>query len=482
VKLLSILIIGILINAGSLAQTRNATTPFIIQGSIINCSAKEIILKYKDENYSIVSDTARIDSTGSFFLKTYKLKIPQRINIDQAGLLIANLFIAPGYNLTIRGDASSFEMFSKTKSITGIGAKSNTYSKILDSIYASHKDSIPFFRLIKKDFILYINNAIKLNDSVAKTVFDAKWNPDVYAKYFKKLVVFENTITKLFFLTQHVNNNNYSYEESVSIVKENINTKIYNSIFKDEYLISDNYKKTISGEYLNYLVDLDFKKDSTLRRKKGYTLEVANTFKGKVREYVLYKLMSSGIEDASSFEKLTAYEELSKKYLSSLANSTYANEIDNKILNKKSALIKIQVGKPAPLFVLESSEGKQYSLSEFVGKVVYIDLWASWCGPCRAENPFMKKLYEKYADNEKVMFIGIAVWDKSKNWKEALKVDEPGWLQLIDKNDTIARDYFTSWIPRFIIIDKAGKIVNFDAPRPSSESEIEKLIEMEIAR
>jgi thiol-disulfide isomerase/thioredoxin len=142
----------------------------------------------------------------------------------------------------------------------------------------------------------------------------------------------------------------------------------------------------------------------------------------------------------------------------------------------------VQIGKPAPSFTLVSNLEKAYKLDDFKGKVVYIDLWASWCVPCREETPSFKALVEKYKSDHRVAFISIAVHDEINNWKKALQEDKPEWIQLLDKDEIIVKSYFANEIPRFILIDKKGNIVSFDAPRPSSGEEIEALLIKEIER
>jgi thiol-disulfide isomerase/thioredoxin len=139
-------------------------------------------------------------------------------------------------------------------------------------------------------------------------------------------------------------------------------------------------------------------------------------------------------------------------------------------------------GKPAPSFHLSSQNEKKYKLEDFRNKVVYIDLWASWCGPCREETPALKKLYEKYKNDDRIAFVSIAVRDKQKAWLKAISEDKPAWIQLIDENDNVGRSYKVKFVPRFILIDKQGKIVDFDAPSPSDEKEITELLEREIGK
>ena len=149
---------------------------------------------------------------------------------------------------------------------------------------------------------------------------------------------------------------------------------------------------------------------------------------------------------------------------------------------KEKDLVKTQVGKPAPDFTLQDNFGKTVSLNDFKGKVIYIDVWASWCGPCRDETPALKLLYEKYKKDSRVAFISVAARDVFKDWKKALEEDKPEWIQLIDKEDVVWKSYTAYSIPNFVLVDKQGNILNIDAPRPSSGVEIEKLIDAEILK
>lgn len=134
---------------------------------------------------------------------------------------------------------------------------------------------------------------------------------------------------------------------------------------------------------------------------------------------------------------------------------------------------------PSPTFDYVNYAGGKSKLEDFKGKYVYIDVWATWCGPCRQEIPFLKKAEEKY-HGKNIAFISISI-DKLKDqekWKTMIKEKELGGVQLFADNDwnsKFVQDYKITGIPRFILIDPKGNIVKADAPRPSSDELIKEL-------
>ncbi len=127
----------------------------------------------------------------------------------------------------------------------------------------------------------------------------------------------------------------------------------------------------------------------------------------------------------------------------------------------------------APNFTLESIDGKKVSLSDFKGKVVYIDFWATWCGPCIAEMPHSKKLKEKFAGNDSIVFMYISVdnEDNIDGWKSTVKKKGMTGVQLISREgneERVAERYGISFIPTFVLIDKNGRIAYPNAPAPSA--------------
>lgn len=478
------LIVILLTSTILFGQNKLKTKPFIIKGQMTDCPEKYLKIFFRNKQGQFLTDTIKLDESGKFYLKTFKVQEPQRTSIQQNNIQINDFFVAPGYNLTITGNGKDFISLAKSKKISGIGSESNKYRFMLDSILVARMDKTRSFELKEDAFLSYINHYQKLKDSIANIVFDKKSIKDKYLKYFGSLVTLDNKFSKLNMLVSYVNMYNYSYENSISFVRNNFDNKILDNLYKDEYLISNDYRDGFIGnEWINYLVNLDYKKDSTLRSQKGYKLKKVNeTYQGKVKEFVLYNRMESSIEYSNSFEKLNDYKEQFETYISNLKNQYYKTILESKFADKETELLRTQVGKPAPKFALESNLGKTYNLEDFKDKVVYLDLWASWCGPCRAETPSFKILHDKYKNDKRIAFVSVAVHDGINEWKKALEEDKPDWIQLIDKEGVVWKSYVANSIPKFILINKLGNIVNFDAPRPSSGEEIEKLLNQEIAK
>ena len=133
-------------------------------------------------------------------------------------------------------------------------------------------------------------------------------------------------------------------------------------------------------------------------------------------------------------------------------------------------------GNPALDFTYEDVSGEMVSLSDYYGNVIYIDVWATWCGPCISEFPSSKDLKARLADAEDVVFMYVSVddADDKETWKTVLV--KHGLAEGVNLfagggwESTINELYQIQGIPRYILIDKEGKIFKSQAPRPSSDN------------
>lgn len=125
-------------------------------------------------------------------------------------------------------------------------------------------------------------------------------------------------------------------------------------------------------------------------------------------------------------------------------------------------------GRPSPDFEAVDLEGKVWTLEAFRGKYVYIDMWATWCGPCKREMPYLKTLEEKFKDAE-IVFLGLSVDRDKAKWEEMVKSGSLTGVQLYLGNQSkFQKAYKVDAIPRFILLDKNGVIINDNMSSPSS--------------
>ncbi|NJD21704.1 MAG: TlpA family protein disulfide reductase [Melioribacter sp.] len=155
-----------------------------------------------------------------------------------------------------------------------------------------------------------------------------------------------------------------------------------------------------------------------------------------------------------AYTKVKGSEDGYEKYLSAIKEK-FLTKFKEKI---KSSLVE----KSAPAFALTDLDGKKVSLSDLKGKIVILDFWATWCGPCKASFPLMKKTLEKYSDNNNVEFLFVNTWEKSgepgENASKYLKENKYPFHCIIDPDGKITAQYEVMAIPTKIFIDKEGKM------------------------
>ena len=476
-------LIILLVVAAAISAQAQKTEPLILQGQLINSPEKELYL-FSDSLGKYKVDTLRLDSEGRFYLEPYNVMFPQKVSIRNNHTQINDFYVAPGYNLTITADVADFLTSIITTKITGKGAGSNRYRELYFKELIARGDFTNWYDIADETaFINHLEAEKKLTDSIEQIAFERDVENDSYFSFFTEMTRFDNMFLHEYKKMAFTRVNQMNGDQSREFIEKHANTKLMQDINNENYFISENYKVWYVNEYLEYLLKLDYDKNSALRKNSFYNIEKINTtLRGKIREYTLYhKLLDKTRHASENFQQLNETREKAAPYIASFENEFYKQHVGNAFTEKEELLYRTQKGQPAPLFTLNSDNEKEYSLSDFKGKVVYLDLWASWCGPCRAEIPALKKIYDVFKSKDKVKIIGIAIKDGKKEWLNAIKQDSPQWLQLYDHGNTVSMSYNAIAIPKYVLIDKNGKIANFNAPRPSDTeklvSEINKLLE-----
>jgi thiol-disulfide isomerase/thioredoxin len=457
--------------------------PLILQGKLEHSPETILYISFNNEHNEPEKDSILLNKDGSFHFKTFKCVIPQRVSIQQRRTQINDIFVAPGYELTITGDATNFKTLLTTCRFDGKGSESNQYKTAIAKWLTDHPSDTPWYQIKSQaSFVKYVNNQRHSYDSIAQVVFKGKAKNDPYFSFFKNMVLLDNQFINLYYLLSYVNSSKMGPEESERFIRANYNSKVLMGFSNEGNLVSTDFKTWALSEYTDYLLRLDYFKDSTLQKKRSYRLEkMAAVYSGKVKDFALYNQMWGNITFTKSIERLNELKERYRPYLDMIVDSVYKKNIETHIGAQENELLRTAIGKPAPGFSLPSDKGDTFKLSDFAGKVVYLDLWASWCSPCRAETPYLASFYDKYKNDNRISFVSIAVSDAEDAWREALTKDKPTWLQLWDKDNIIKQAYVANMIPQFVIINKKGEIVNFNAPRPSEEKILEAVLLKEMA-
>ncbi len=250
----------------------------------------------------------------------------------------------------------------------------------------------------------------------------------------------------------HVSPSFYDFRKKVEFENENlIVVPSYHYYLESFYQKMANKKslKDSTDVYVNYLKIVGKKvKNQRIKERLIYSYAVQNL---------------PDTDDRVGF--ITEYKKYAK-------DTTFRKDISSRF----KELNRLNPGQDAPDFEFKDVNGKLVKLSDFRGKYVYIDIWATWCGPCVMQMPFLDKLKEKYKDD--LVFIAISTDDFKGTWEKFLKVNKVTGIQLHAGNDELFKDlYKAQSVPKYILVNPKGKISTADAPKPSETELIEMLFD-----
>ncbi len=231
----------------------------------------------------------------------------------------------------------------------------------------------------------------------------------------------------------------------------------------------------VGAESNNYLAQ------KSLLQEKLFTPDIfgleEDAFKEKIKEIAVklneFTNNATNIDDSLLVKEKEGNAKFAEEILAYYKSMKMQKEKDAKL-----------TGKPSPTFDYENHKGGKTSLADLKGKYVYVDVWATWCGPCRAEIPSLKKVEKQY-HGKNIAFVSISI-DVAKDhdkWKKFVTEKQLGGIQLFADKDwksDFVTGYGINGIPRFILIDPQGNIVSPDAPRPSNPKLIDLFNKLKI--
>lgn len=168
------------------------------------------------------------------------------------------------------------------------------------------------------------------------------------------------------------------------------------------------------------------------------------------------------------------YDALAQRFEKENPNSPHAKALIGRVTRIKG----VSVGAPAPEIALNDTTGTPVPLSSLRGKYVLLDFWASWCGPCRAENPNVVRMYNKFKDKGFAIY-SVSLDQAKANWTKAIRNDNLAWTHVSDLKfwqSAAAQQYGVQAIPATFLLDKEGKIIAKNLRGEALEQKLEEIL------
>lgn len=436
-------------------KTETPESPLIFSGQIENPN----------------SDSLSITGTGQKVMHTFYLSkdntFSDTISIEEGeyslldGTERTHIYLKPGFNLHLYLNTKEFD---ESIVYTGKGAAENNFlaeRALLNESFGK----LNYYGYYGK---LSENAFLKLNDSL----------------YNEDMNLFNKHKAKL--------DGNFSFKE--------LNSNKYWRLYKianfqsNKRSVTGDKKYTVSSDYPNPFVNIDlsdeklFEIESYIIYVDSYVNSIAmarEALNDSTDDYIIYvEVIEQEIENKELKEIITYRDydfllaqteklnEMYQRITALITNEAHLEEI--KLVYQD--LKKLAKGSPSPTFSFYDINEKRVSLDSLKGKIVYIDIWATWCLPCIKEIPDLQKLEEELK-GEAIQFVSICTDDDKERWQKMVREKALGGIQLYTPKSDLAffTDYKLEGIPRFILIDKQGNIVDANAMRPSDEKLKEQL-------
>ncbi len=426
-----------------------------LDGKVTNAVAPSISIDIQGENIDIP-----LSQDGSFKID---LEIPgagiYKIGTGNQGVVLP-VYLLPGEKTTLSCDGSNMIMTAKFEGQT---KHENNFlvAKMFNEPNLIQIDQTTFFTLPEVDFLKQVED---VKSKLIEFKKEYQKQNGVFSPHFEEIVnqdiTFQITNLKMLYPVYYnylmktndfkPSENFYSYFQGLDVNNE-INLQSDHFIdFVPLYI--EHLLKEKNNNVENY--------ESTGLNKLSILSETITS--AKIREEISYQIMKESFETKLG-DAFAMYE----SYLNQAKDEKKKKNIEN-LYNQ---WLPLKPGNVAPDFTALDKNGKSYSLAQLKGKVLYIDIWATWCGPCIAEIPYLEKLQDEFRGVKNIEFVSVSIDQNSEPWRKMVEAKNMKGLQLFAQgawNSDVIANYRINGIPRFIIIDKDGKLVDGNAPRPSN--------------
>lgn len=386
-----------------------------------------------------------------------------------------SLFLSPGDSLVLRCDYTNFD---STLHYAGRGAAENNYmaADVLGNFDRAAAEGTALFKDAGR-FTLFVDSIEQANHALLQTQDTTVWSA-AFRQRMRTEVKYRYVNPRWMYKI------GYDPEKNTFVMKD-MPAGYFDFLQRldlDDEAAFDN--GTYSTALLRYMSEdprsrpdlpdsLTEDQKMALRAKHGYTYR-QKLFKGKVRDHQLTKYVQDKLGEFANQPDLLAW--LMNRYKADCTTPDYVA-----IINERYATAqRLMPGKPAPGFTLVDSAGKSISLADLKGKVIFMDYWATWCGPCLVAMPKVKALEEQFKDRADLVFLKVNVNDDRARWMAYLRKNTPGGLQLFadeQRSAELRKAYNFNGIPHFVLVGKDGGIVDAKTYLDLAADKIAKALE-----
>ncbi|GAB3634691.1 hypothetical protein GCM10027422_02810 [Hymenobacter arcticus] len=448
----------------------------VLSGHIARPTVRTISLSYGPDWRGRFTHTveAPVSAAGDFRLVLPRLAGPMEARLDY-GTSAATLYLAPGPALRLTVDAARFD-----QSLAFTGGEANANNYLAESYLATSRD----------------DEARRTPDARAATLSAAalRTAADAYRQRRRAALAAYAATHPLPAAFVRQQRQALDYEWAGSLLSYTVRqpaARVYDG------------SATLPADYYSFLRDMQLgRQDSALRQSAfqsllmtyGFTQlndEAGNLPTGPQAGARLYRLATAAlgegpVRDVAVGQYLLGKVESERTDIRPLLPEFKATNRDSTIARDLHRAVRAHLtlvsGQPAPDFTLTDASGKKALLSSLHGKIVYLDFWATWCGPCLAEMPASLELRQKFAGRD-VVFLYVSLDSKAADWQKYLIAKQVVGANAVQLHDPGAFDgpaaqaFHVQSIPSYWLIGRDGRIITNNPPRPSTSPAIDTALE-----
>jgi thiol-disulfide isomerase/thioredoxin len=441
----------------SACETKNEyqPAPGVFLGKIVGAENRELFIRQETINSNTV-DTIQVNPDGTF-LYDIMLDKPSYFTLF-VGRNQVMVYMQPGDSVNFDADVQMFDnaTFSGSSSVyneylTKYSQKQGDFAQQMQSVFRA-----------KEAQANQTMDSLRADQMAVLTEMEAN-----FSNMDPMFLETEQNRIKYFWGLNHVMYPlYYAYYNQIDDYETSPDYDTYLaelSLDESKWLYIPEYRQFVSN-YLNSKVSGYFEDTALMAEQASFTAyqltQIKELFQNSdVRSYLAYRIM----KDHVSYDGIKDYDVIYPLFSELCTAESFQSEINAELAEWDN----LKTGKPAHDFTGVTLTGDSVRLSDFVGKYVYVDVWATWCNPCLREIPFLMNV-EKEFEGRNIVFLGVSVDRNKEAWESMMTTKELAGTQIyVGLSEDLSGYYKISGIPRFMLFDKDGNILEVSADRPS---------------